>query len=85
MDSISVWTFFGYHLKFDRKTVSIWLQTDQNLGQDRLMLFPASKKAPPPHCKFLATRLPLSWVFNGFDIVAANFLAMQGATGVEGL
>ena len=33
------------------------MKTDQNLCQDRLMLFPASKTAPPlPDCNFLATR-----------------------------
>ena len=30
------------------KTASIWFKTDENLDQVRLLLFPASKKAPPP-------------------------------------
>ena len=47
--------FFGDHQYLDTKTDSVWLKTDQNLGQDCLMLFPASKTAP--HCKFLATLL----------------------------
>ena len=33
---------------FDRKTVSISLKTDENLGQVRLLMFLVSKKAPPP-------------------------------------
>ena len=35
-------------IEFDRKTASIWFKTDENLGQVRLLLFPASKKAPSP-------------------------------------
>ena len=46
----------GDHLNFDRNADSIWMQTNQNLGQVRLLLFPAST-TPPPQCKFLATRL----------------------------
>ena len=39
------------------------MKADQNMGQDRLMLFPASETAPL-HCKFLATRLVmhLNWL-----------------------
>ena len=54
-------TFFYYlgdHPNLDKKNDSIWVNTNQNLGQDRLMLFAASETAP--HCKFLATRLALS-------------------------
>ena len=51
--------FFGDHQYLDAKTDSIRLNTDQNLGQDRLMLFPAPKQ-PHPHCKFLATRLTVT-------------------------
>ena len=47
INSISC-TFFWVHQNLDRKTDSIWVKTDQNLGPDRLMLFPASKTAPPP-------------------------------------
>ena len=32
-------------------------KTDENFGQVRLLLFQASKKAPPPSCEILATRL----------------------------
>ena len=39
--------FFGDHLNWDRKSDSIGVNTNQNLGQDRLRLFPASKTAPP--------------------------------------
>ena len=39
--------FFGNQLNLDTKTDSIWLKTDQNLGQNRLMLIPASKTALP--------------------------------------
>ena len=42
--------------EFDKKTASISSKTDENLVQVRLLLFPASKKAPPPF-EFLATRL----------------------------
>ena len=50
-------TFFsGVHLNLGFKTDSIWVKINENLGQDRLMLFPASKTALP-QCKFLATRL----------------------------
>ena len=51
--------------KFGQKNDSIWLKTDQNVGQaqDLLMLFPASKKKP--HCKFLPTRL--SMMIENFD------------------
>ena len=48
--------FFGDHLHLDGETDSIWVKTDQNLGQDPLMLFPASKSAPP-YSKLLATCL----------------------------
>ena len=83
MDSISVCTFFffGDQFKFDRKTASIWLKTDQNLGQDRLMLFPASKKASPLQIPGYAPAFKFR--LNGFDFATANFLAVQGATGVE--
>ena len=33
---------------FGRKTASIKFKTDGNLGQVRLLMFQASKKAPPP-------------------------------------
>ena len=39
--------FSGDHLNFDRNADSIWMQTNQNLGQVRFMLFPASTTAPP--------------------------------------
>ena len=50
IDSILVKTlFFGDHLPdFDRKTASISFKTDESLGQVRVLLFSASKKAPPP-------------------------------------
>ena len=48
--------FFWDYLILDRKTASISVKTNQNLGQDRLVLFPASK-TPPSQCKFLATLL----------------------------
>ena len=51
--------FFGRSSEFDRKTAPIWFKTDENLGQVRLLLFQASKKAPPPFRETLATRL---WV-----------------------
>ena len=40
-------TFFLDQLNLGRKTVLILVKTNQNLGQDRLILFPASKTAPP--------------------------------------
>ena len=46
---------FGDHLNLGLKIDSICVKTNENLGQDRLMLVPASKTAP--QCKFLATRL----------------------------
>ena len=39
----------------EKKNDSILVKTNENLNQDRLMLFVASKTAP--QCKFLATRL----------------------------
>ena len=39
--------FIEDHPNLDRKIVSISVKTSENLGQDRLMLFPASKTAPP--------------------------------------
>ena len=48
------WESFGEDF-FLRSPDSICLKIDQNLGQDRLLLFPASKTAPP--CKFMATHL----------------------------
>ena len=38
--------FFGDHLNLGRKTDLIWVKSNQNLGQGRLMLFPSSKTAP---------------------------------------
>ena len=38
--------FFGDHLNLDRKTIRV--RINENLGQDCLMLFPASKTAPLP-------------------------------------
>ena len=52
--------FFGDRLNLDCKTDSICVKTDQNLGEDRLILFPASELAPD--CKFLAMRLPGSHI-----------------------
>ena len=55
MKTFSFLFFFEDHLNLDRKTDSIRVRSNENLGQDRLMLFPASKTAP--QFKFLATRL----------------------------
>ena len=40
--------FFGNHQNLDIKIDLIQVKTDQNLGQDRLMLFPSYKTPPPP-------------------------------------
>ena len=45
--SVKSFFIFGDHQYLDTKTDSICLKTDQNLGQDRLMLFPASKTVHP--------------------------------------
>ena len=39
--------FFLRSPGFDRKTASVYFKTVENSGQVRLLLFPASKKAPP--------------------------------------
>ena len=48
-------TFFWRSPNFDRKNASIYLKTNENLGQVRLRLFQTSKNAPL--CEILATRL----------------------------
>ena len=39
--------FFWRSRNFDRNTASVWFKADENLGQVCLLLFTASKKAPP--------------------------------------
>ena len=48
--SISVKTFFFWdHLNLGSKTDLFWVKSNENLVQDLLMLYPASKTAPPPN------------------------------------
>ena len=50
--------FFGVHLNLTEKTTSISFKTsNENLGQVRLRWYQTSKKAHPPLCEILATRL----------------------------